>query len=174
VNQGEKFKRSLAKRQISKMEAAKKLGVDRRAVYQMFETKSFHDNTIDKIENLLGIPREELLSHPKLYQNMDDAENIPRNEAQSVDVALIKLESENKILSVRLEAAEKSLKDMERYMNQLIKEKEQSAERLLAEKDNRISDLSEMLKTLSKKRDSNPEGLGRTKPARLESEVAEE
>ena len=90
-------------------------------------------------------------------------EIAPQRITQNVEVKLIRLEAENEVLRVRLQSAETALKAAERH-----------ADRLIAEKDKRISDLSEMLKTLSKKRDSNTQGLGRTKPARLESEVAEE
>ena len=163
MSQGEKFKDILEKRHISRMAAAKKLGIDRRAVYQMFNTKAFHENTLDKIEKFLGITREEILSPRVEDKNIASEENYTQNVPQIAEASMIEMEIENAVLRVRLEAAERALEEKDKHMEQIVHEK-----------DMRISDLSAMLKKEDKKRDPHMENPGRTKPARPEKQMARE
>lgn len=54
MNQGEKFKIFLEQNGIEKTEAAKKMGIERATLYQMFKTKRFRQNTADRIRDMFG------------------------------------------------------------------------------------------------------------------------
>lgn len=86
MNQGEKFKFYLDSTGKDKSQIAKLMGISRRTLYQMFESKNLREKTIAKIEQVLGVSRDTLFENNLLHNSAHIHSHKPDDNMDKLDL----------------------------------------------------------------------------------------
>lgn len=86
MNQGEKFKFYLDSTGKDKSQIAKLMGISRRTLYQMFESKNLREKTIAKIEQVLGVSRDTIFENNLLHNSAHIHSHKPDDNMDKLDL----------------------------------------------------------------------------------------